>query len=85
MEMSEEIFTQTIFPPVKQSSVKTFNFNLSDTTKKDDDELIHEIYCGLQMNWVSMVECIDCKNNTRTLEQILEDEVGCWNDTIGEI
>lgn len=82
VDMSEEIFTQTIFPPLEKKSIQSFNFNVPNITNQKDDELIHEIYCGIQMNWVSMIECVDCKNNTRTLEQILDDELGCYVDEI---
>lgn len=90
--MSEELFTQTIFPSVKKESNASFNFN--DPSKKDDEFInslarVFEgigctVYCGINKDWVSLVTCIGCKENTRTLEELLQDEVGCWPNDIQE-
>jgi len=76
--MSEEIFIQTIFPPTVKE-VKMSN-SLNDICKDDSmySVMTDGLYCNIKKDWISFYECVGCKKGTRTLEEIMVDNVGCW-------
>lgn len=74
-------FEQIIFPPKPKSvvvhTVVSNPIVMSETKARAMFETIH---CVKRSSWISMVECIGCNMGNKTLEELLEDNVGCVGD-----
>lgn len=74
-------FEQVIFPPkpkpVVVPTVISGPIFISETKAR---ALFETILCGKKGSWISMVECIGCNMSNKTLEELLEDNVGCVGD-----
>lgn len=67
------IFNEVVFPKVvKEQST------LTKYITPAKGRLIFEcLYCNIKQDWISMVECIECPTATRTLEELMDDFIGC--------
>jgi len=89
--VSEELFFQTIFPPVKKEPTKLISFDVPKPEKNSScgidefGDVGATIYCGMVKDWVSLVACISCTVSNRSLEDILQDEFGCFPDKNNEV
>jgi len=76
--MSEDTFTQIIFPP-KPKPVKaaTVVSPVSTCTPKYTAYIQEEVYCMPANHWIPMFECVFCKEPKKKLEDILASGLGC--------
>lgn len=70
-------FRQLIFPPLLKPVVIERSVATTDIKAR---AILETIYCIKNDKWLSMVECINCKHASKTLEEILEFGVGCMGD-----
>jgi len=72
-------FEQIIFPP-KPKPVVTERPSIRESSNIDDVKaraMFEHVYCSKKDAWFSMLECINCGEANRKLEEIMEDGVGC--------
>jgi hypothetical protein len=69
-------FKQIIFPP-KPIIIPTTEKSVVVITDVKARAMFETVYCYKQDKWFSMVECIDCRQSNKTLEEIMEDGIGC--------
>jgi len=73
-----EYFRQIIFPPKpKPVSPRVVTPDHSRLTELKARAMFEQVYCAKKDGWFSMLECIDCGEANRTLEEIMEDNIGC--------
>ncbi len=74
-----EYFRQIIFPskpkPVVTSRIVSSNTGSMDELKAR--AMFEQVYCSKKDAWFSMLECINCGEANRTLEEIMGDNIGC--------
>lgn len=69
-------FKQIIFPPKPKPIIPDIVVMTSIKARA----MFETVYCYKQDKWFSMVECVGCRQSNKTLEEILEDGVGCMGD-----
>lgn len=76
-------FEQIIFPPKPKAVISTTNTEVVIMSDVKARVMFETIYCYKQDKWFSMVECIGCRQSNKTLEEIMEDGVGCMGEAYG--
>jgi len=71
-------FKQIIFPPKPKPAIPEKNITVMTSIKAR--AMFETVYCYKQDKWFSMVECIGCRQSNKTLEEILEDGIGCLGE-----
>ncbi len=73
-----EYFEQIIFPPkptpVVLDKPTRESSNINDIKNR---AIFEHVYCSKKDAWFSMLECINCGEANRKLEEIMEDGIGC--------
>jgi hypothetical protein len=73
--MASEYFEEVIFPSLpKQISPAVLNHSNASIN------IFERIYCGKKLGWFSLIECVQCPMKNKTLEEILENDVGCTGE-----
>ena len=71
-------FKEIIFPRKERVQViSSPSPSITGMTETNARAMFEVVYCGKKSGWYSMVECVGCTQANKTLEEILENEVGC--------
>lgn len=75
-------FKEIVFSPIFKEVVVPTIIQLSKTMNVLKARAIFEyINCDRKNGWHSMVDCINCQVSNKTLEELLEDGIGCSNQS----
>ena len=75
-----EYFEQVIFPPKPKPVVVPVVSRPIVMSEIKARAIFETIHCIKKDGWISMVECIGCNIGNKTLEELLNDGVGCVGD-----
>ena len=74
-------FRQIIFPPnptrVIVAPTTAKNETRYGTTEIQTRALFEYVHCLKKNEWFSMIKCLTCPEATKTLEEIMENNIGC--------
>lgn len=78
-------FREIIFPPKPKPVASISSYPIAGRLPGNINELkaramFETVYCGKKDKWFSMVECVKCKEGNRTLEEIIDDDIGCFGE-----
>ena len=70
-------FRQIVFPQKPKPVVVAPTSSVGVMTETKARAMFETVYCSKKDGWFSMIECINCPMANRTLEEIMEDGIGC--------